>query len=389
MAPIYAATIILISFAIGEVISIKTKAMLSALLVTSILLIVGFWIGIPKDILVITGFGQAASTIYGLSMVNLATMVDLKEIKQQWKTFIIGFIAVCFIVITIVYVGPHLISRELAIAGAPIVAGGMPAFIIIKEASMAAGFEKAAIFALLILLTQTLIGVPLSSMLLKKEAQSFINSGEYKDFLKKQEEKKSEKTKEKIFKSMHEDYHKPVILLAKAAIVAAIAQFISKLTGGFLNYMMLCLIIGIIAYQLGFIEHQFFHKANGFGLMMFMVLVYCFGMLPQITPEILMSLVIPWIVVFILGIIAVVVSALITSKLVKMPLSMTIVIGLTAFYGFPGTYIVSTEVAEAVGKTSEQKQALLDYILPKMLIAGFATMTISSVLIVGFVANIL
>ncbi|MCT4566602.1 MAG: hypothetical protein N4A68_20095 [Maledivibacter sp.] len=386
MAPIYAATIVLLLFAIGEWVSFKTKAGLSSILVTSILLIVGFWVGLPKDILVITGFGKAAATLYSVTMVNMATMVDLEEIKKQWKTFIIGFIAVCFIVAFIVFIGPLVIDKDLAIAGAPVVAGGMPAFIVIKEAAIKAGFDKAAIFGLLILLTQTLIGVPISSFLLKKQARQFVSTGEWKTFAKENAEN-NRIEKKKLFKPMPKDMQKPVVLLAKGAIVAAIAQYISHLTGGFLNGMMLALIIGIIAFQLGFIEKEFFQKSNGFGLMMFMVLVYCFGMLPQVTPEILLSLVIPWVVAFGLGLVGIFISSLITSKLVKMPLNMTVVIGLTALYGFPGTYIVSNEVATAIGETDEEKQALLDYFLPKMLIAGFATMTISSVLIVGFVAN--
>lgn len=39
----------------------------------------------------------------------------------------------------------------------------------------------------------------------------------------------------------------------------------------------------------------------------------------------------------------------------------------------------------AVGRNEEEKQALLDYLLPKMLVAGFSTITISSLLVVGFV----
>lgn len=68
-----------------------------------------------------------------------------------------------------------------------------------------------------------------------------------------------------------------------------------------------------------------------------------------------------------------------------MPYGMSFVIGLMALYGFPGTYVVSTEVAQAVGRNEEEKQALLDYLLPKMLVAGFSTITISSLLVVGFV----
>lgn len=61
-------------------------------------------------------------------------------------------------------------------------------------------------------------------------------------------------------------------------------------------------------------------------------------------------------------------------------------IGLTALYGFPGTLILSEEAAKNIGETEEEVHIIEDEILPKMIVAGFSTVTITSVFITGILA---
>ncbi len=384
MEPIYAATILLVAFAVGEYVNVKSEARLSAILTTSIILIALFWMGCPAEIMTVTGFGTAAATMYSMTMVNMGTMVQVDDMLTQWRTLLIGFVAVCAITALIVFVGPMIIPREYALAGAPVVAGGMPVYLMINEAASAAGFKEAGIFGLLVLLTQSLVGIPISSVILRKMAFRLINSGELAT-LAGQKEKERKLNIKRIFKPMPEKLCVPVVYLAKAAMLASLAQILYTLTGERVHYMIFALLLGIIGAQIGFVEKDLFKKANGFGLIMFFVLVYCFGSLPDITPTMLLGMIVPWIVVFTLGIIAIAASTFVMSKLVKMPYPMAFVIGLTALYGFPGTYVVSNEVSNAVGRTPEEREQLLNYFLPKMLVAGFSTITISSLLVVGFV----
>ena len=51
--------------------------------------------------------------------------------------------------------------------------------------------------------------------------------------------------------------------------------------------------------------------------------------------------------------------------------------------------LIPQEVSEAIGRNDREKAAILNYLLPKMLTAGFVTVTIASVLIAGFVVNML
>ncbi len=49
---------------------------------------------------------------------------------------------------------------------------------------------------------------------------------------------------------------------------------------------------------------------------------------------------------------------------------MSVAIGVTALIGYPCTQIVTDEVVDALETNDEQKAAIKEYILPKMLVGG-------------------
>ena len=62
---------------------------------------------------------------------------------------------------------------------------------------------------------------------------------------------------------------------------------------------------------------------------------------------------------------------------------------LTALYGFPADYILTHEAIKSVCETNEEKEYVIEDMLPKMLVAGFTTVTIASVIIAGFFVKLL
>ena len=66
---------------------------------------------------------------------------------------------------------------------------------------------------------------------------------------------------------------------------------------------------------------------------------------------------------------------------------MSVAIGLTALYGFPGTMILSQEAAKGAGENPEETAAIEHEILPRMIIAGFSTVTITSVIVTSIIAG--
>lgn len=51
--------------------------------------------------------------------------------------------------------------------------------------------------------------------------------------------------------------------------------------------------------------------------------------------------------------------------------------------GFPATYLIVNEVAQAVGQTEEERRIISDRLMPKYLVAGFTTVTSLSVIAAG------
>ena len=121
--------------------------------------------------------------------------------------------------------------------------------------------------------------------------------------------------------------------------------------------------------------------------MMLAILILVFGPLATVQPADVAALAVPLLIVFVVGLIGIALFAGIAGKLLGYTVPMSIAIGLTALYGFPGTMILSQEAARGAGDTPEEVAAIEGQILPKMIIAGFSTVTITSVVVTGLIAG--
>lgn len=386
MNAIYAMTVLLIVFALGEFIALKSKAVFSTTLVVAIGLMVGFWVGLPHDIFVTAAVDKISGVLIGILIVSMGTTIDLAELIKQWKTVLLGFAAVTVAVLTVILIGQHFVGRNLALAGAPIVAGANVAALIMTNTFSSKGLSELGVFVILVLITQNFIGIPIASYLCKKEAKQFLKRNKDSGKLTENVESKKKESKKKLIPPLPEVYQKPFIILSKLALVASLSSYISFLIQGKLNFLVICLIMGIIFSEIGFLEKNALAKSNSMGLVLFLTTVAVFGSLPKATPQVLASMIMPLIVVLILGVVGIGITALILSKPLKMSFNLSFALGLSCMFGFPTTYFIPEEVSEAVGTTDEEKAAIKDYMMPKMLSAGFATVSIASVIIVGFVA---
>jgi len=91
----------------------------------------------------------------------------------------------------------------------------------------------------------------------------------------------------------------------------------------------------------------------------------------------------PLAISLLLGAVGIGITAFLVAKLFGEYKAMGVAIGLAAMYGFPTSYILAQEVSRARGATPKEREALFAYILPKVLVAGFITVTIASVIIAG------
>ena len=95
----------------------------------------------------------------------------------------------------------------------------------------------------------------------------------------------------------------------------------------------------------------------------------------------------PLLVVVVTGSITFLVISTLVGKIFGVSWQMSCAIGSTCLFGFPGTVIISNEVSESTGTTAEEKAAINAQIMPKMLVAGMVTVSITSVLVAGVMSS--
>lgn len=386
MNPVFAFTIVMLIWAISEFVAKKSKSLISSLLVASVIFLIGFKTNIfPSDLLSSSALLPLGTTVVGLVIVHIGTMISIQDFKRQWRTFVVGFASVLGIVGSLLafsFVFPN-INYALAAIGA--VSGGTISVVLVQESALAAGLLSVAVLPVLIAAFQGIIGFPITSLLLRKEARRLqkdyragtleVPAGAHHD-----EEKPRRLRLPSFFNSTSGT-------LFAVGVVAVASVLLSNLTGGHINTFIIALVLGVLLRTLGVFKPNVLSGIDAFGLMMLAIMVIIFGPLASVSIHDLIDLIVPFLLSFVFGLLGSMTLALITGKLLGFSLPMAGAIGLTALYGFPGTMILSQETAKSIGETEDEVKAIEGAILPRMIIAGFSTVTITSVFITGIIAG--
>ncbi|MGX7265676.1 hypothetical protein [Enterococcus crotali] len=388
MNSVLAFTIIMLVWTVSDYISKKTKSLLSTLLIASLIFLIGFKTNLfPEDLLPSSSLLALGTTVVGFILVHLGTTISLKEFKQQWRTFLIGVAATLGIVAALLLVGPLFEDQSYAIAAIGAISGGTISIIMVQDAVIAAGLLSVAVLPVLISAFQGLIGFPLTSLILRKEAnrlhQEYQANPAAFASAEKVEEKETKKTR------LPELFHTTAGTLFVVGVTVLLATFVNNLTNGMINTFILCLLFGIALRELNIFKPNILNGIDAYGLMMLAILIIIFGPLATISIHDLIELILPLTLSFLVGVTGNVLFAAIAGKFLGYSLSMSIAIGLTSLYGFPGTMILSQEAAKSINGTPEEIALIEGQILPKMVIAGFSTVTITSVFITGILVNLI
>lgn len=389
MTPTIALAILIAIFAFGEIVAEKTRAVLSATLVIAVTLLIAFWCGLPGDIFDTATVTAISNNLIGILITSLGTMIDFAELKRQWKTVIISLAGVIAGVGLIVLVAPFIIGHDMAIAGAPIFAGANTAALLMMDALNTKGLTELSSFVVLILVVQNFVGIPVASQLLRQDARVFLKTPENIKLYAHKDEANNENTGKRKLLQLPAVFDRPSIHLLKLTIIAAISQKAAGLTGGKIHFFVFALLFGILFGELGFLEKNSLPRTGSNTFIIFATTVIIFTNLAKTTPQQLVSMIVPMLVVLLLGVAGAFIVGTIASKLLQVTPGLGISLALTCTFGFPTTMLMSQEVSKAMASNEEERIALENYILPKMVTAGFVTVTISSVLIAGVVVTML
>ncbi|MBI9071791.1 MAG: hypothetical protein JEY94_09345 [Melioribacteraceae bacterium] len=383
--------IIALILGIGDYISVKTKAIFSMMFVSGLLFLVGFWFIIPKTLFEDAHIMSFAMATVPMLLVYMGTLMKLEDLKNEWKTLVIALSSIVAVALILFFAASPIIGKQYSVAATGPVSGGVVSTLIMQEAANNKGLETAAVFATLLLVLQTFIGLPIASICVSSEAKKLAAGFRNGNRVKQDNKKSDPESEKKWFRlpPLSKKYQTPFILLLKTIIVAWLAIYTADLLNGIINKYVLALIFGIIFYELGFLENRILDKANSAGIIIFALMIPVFESLPKATPDIIITLILPIIIVFLFSVIAIAVISFLLGKILGYSWQLSLAIGVTCLIGFPGTFIISEEVADAVSENEEERDYISSIILPKMLVGGFATVTIGSVFVASFMVNYL
>ena len=386
MSAILAAAVIFVVFAAGDMISAKTKAIVSMLLVASVVFLVGFWTGVfPTTMFADSTLLSMAGLLVTMLLVHLGTTIKLRDFGAQWRTVIIAAVACIAISAAVYFIGQLIIDRGFALVGAPILSGGVVATLQMQEMAQKADLPQLAVFATLVMCAQGFVGYPVASLCLKSEAKRIkaqLDAGEL-SVASQDAEKAAAASRKKLIPALPAKYNTPNVVLAKVVLVALLSVFVSSLFHDAVNKLVWCLIFGVLCKELGFLDEDALGKANATGIVMPIITLSIFTNLASATPEMVVSMVVPLLVVIAIGTVAFAVVSILIGKIFHYSWQMSVAIGSSCLFGFPGTVIISNEVSESTGTTPEEKAYINAQIMPKMLVAGMVTVSITSVLVAG------
>ena len=397
---IMAMAVVAVIFAIGDFVSEKTRAIISMLFVAVVLFMIGFWTGlIPTDVFATAGISGIATVMVYMILINNGTLLNLREFLSQWKTVVLGLVIVIGGGFLMFVIARIFIGQNLAVAIVGPITGGWVSAVVVNDAIKALGspdsLKLAGVLATIIVAVQGIIGYPLAAAFLRGEAKRLVkgyNAGTVKwtrTVFEGDEAAQTAVVKKKLIPPLAAKYQTPFVLLGKACLVSLLSFWISNLTGGAVHRYVVCLIMGVVAQEIGFLEHDVMKKSNCYGIGLVICMVSILVFLTAVTPQDVLSLLPVVLGAFVIGLLSMFVIAAVVGKIFKFSWQMACGIACSCLFGFPGTFVVSSEVSKQIGTTDDERQMLLDNIMPKMLVAGFVCLTITSVVITGVFVNYL
>ena len=384
-----AMAVISLFFVIGNAVSVRTKGYINSVLVAVIVFLIFMYSGIvPPDITVTAGLtGMVGSFVIPFCIVDVASTLKLKELKNEWKTALVIVVTTLGIALICATVGIATIGRARAIGAIGPLGGALLATTISQQMATAMNAPDVAVFVMIVLVLQMLIGLPIASVCLKQYIKSIRANGD----LRSQCENlaaaapaaaaaKAEVKRSSFSRYVESDYW----VFFKISVVAAIAYFIgtwlAPIAKNIVNATLCYLIFGVAAAELGLLDRGPLAKARSQGIIYFALFSLLLSTFASVTLDVMMSQILPAVAIILMAAVGMLVFSGILGKIVKINPWLAMGISMCCYIGYPGSQIVAEEVIRGTTDlTEEESKTCTQMIVPRMVL-GYFVAAITSIL---------
>ena len=382
-----AMAVIALFFVIGNAVSVKTKGYINSVLVAVIVFLIFMYTGVvPADITTTAGLAAMVSSfVIPFCIVDVASTLKLKELKSEWKTALIIVVATLGIAVICATVGIAAIGRARAIGAIGPLGGALLAPTISQQMAAAMNAPDVAVFVMIVLVLQMLIGLPIASVCLKQYIKAIRANGELAAHLSSPPAvaaatSSSGKKQSAFLRYVESDYW----VFFKLSVVAAIAYFVgtwlAPVTKNIVNATLCYLIFGVAAAELGFLDRSPLAKARSQGIIYFALFSLLLSTFASVTLEVMLSQILPAVAIILMAAVGMLLFSALLSKVLKMNPWLAMGISMCCYIGYPGSQIVAEEVIRGTTDlTAEESKACSEMIIPRMVL-GYFVAAITSIL---------
>lgn len=380
--------IVLIVFALGDIVGKLTKGKLSGMMVVMLLFLVGFLTKLfPADIIDQGGLTALSKIAIAMVLFNMGTTLNVKQLVEEWRTVLMAALCMLASCIVMLLVTP-IIGFDTVLVGMPVINGAAMATSLMASAAAEKGLATAAALCAVIYSVQKFVGAPIASAMGIRYGKKLLKAYRENPAQFKKQETGNGASAKASFADKHKEWYSANVMMAIVAAGSWIAHILGDLTP--INYSIWALLLGVACAASGLVPTKPLQKSNSYGLMMVAVFGSIIPSLAKVSLSDLGTMAFQTIVLFIAALIGVALVGWVlpTWKLVG-DRDLAIGIGVEQFLGFPSNVVICREVGDAVGETPEEKAFIEDTLNVPYVVGGITVITVLSTMLAGFVMNML
>jgi hypothetical protein len=334
-----------------------------------------------------------------IMVVQMGSMISLQRLAAEWRSVVIAVTGLAGMVAFLLIFGKMIIDWETVVVATPPLTGGVIAAQMITQAAVERGFSNLAVLATVIYIFQGFVGYPLTAWCLRMEGRRLLDMRQTDPQMLRVLPGEDAAEIRPFFATLQRTTS--FTRIALISLVALAADLVSIAMREFLAYfapslviytlppLVLCFLFGCLATKYRITDRRPLARTSSVGFLIIIVTAHVMEFLSGATPEMVLSSLSALVVTIGVGTGGLVCFSAAASKFFDTSIPMAVALSLTALFGFPPNFLLADEAARHLSANADEYHFLMQRTLPQMLVGGFVTVMIASVMIAELFVKIL
>ena len=370
-----AGAVLLVFMVAGDWLAKKLKGRLPSVLIAGLFFMLVSWTGVfPENLMELGGFSSLTSVATALIITGMGASMSLRTFAANWRVVVLAVCSYLCQAGAILGILSCFMGFDTAVGALP---GGSMTALIIQQRAAELGYDDTIVLSVLFFSTQAIVGSLLAGHYVRRESRRLLALPRTED-RRKEEEKPVAKALAFFDGSNYGN-------LCKLYILAWVSSKIGALIG--VNSYILCLFLGVLGAAAGFVDQETIKRTGMENFLYFVMMGNIVAGFGRAAPEVFARMVLPVAAVFAIEVGVTCLFSPLLGKMLGFTREMSVALGSNIMMGFPLNMMLSTEIAQSLTDSEEERAYLSTEVASKMVIAGLSTTTSLAVFAGGLLAN--